>query len=193
MQLLKKEGKSIVSHRNTSREKHYLTGGIEVRVTQRTEVCRLLLIIPKTVVNQNEKIKRKNSYLSINLQRKREVSQNVTVKVRIPYRYDSLGIIKEEPIKIDVDDENFLGTVTAFPKMYLSETTREMNERKMEAVYLAVMHDTRKYKPSTSKYSLYTHTNVSHPYQGGTPKWLTLKRKELTKNIFIFVSSFYNI
>lgn len=165
MQLLRK-GEFVVSHKNTSRKTYYLAGGIKARMTQRTEASRLVLSIPKMVARKNKTIKRKSPYLIIDFQSKKDITEDVLVKIRIPYKYDSMGIIKEEAIKLEVNDENFFGTVIVYPRFYLSQATREINEKKQDQVYLAILHDTRKYKPSASKYDLYTHTNITHPYRG---------------------------
>lgn len=156
-----------MSHRNTSRKTYFLSGGIEARMTQQREVSRLLLIIPKMVVKKNEIIKRRMPYLLVNLQRKHVINHEVSVKVRIPYKYDRQGIIQEEVLEINVDDENFYGTVTVFPSFYLSKVTREINAKKMEKRDESAMNDMKKFKPhSASEYNLYTHTNISRPYRG---------------------------
>lgn len=155
-----------MSHINTTRKTCYLKGGIEVRITQRTEASRLIAIIPKSVGKSDETIKRKNKYLSMELEKKGTITHEVSVKVRVPYKFDSMGIIKEEPITVKVDDENFIGIVTIFPKFYLSEATKKINEKKKDELCVAIPHDTKYFKPSSSKYDKYTHSNVARPYRG---------------------------
>lgn len=119
------------------------------------------------VAKKNEVIKRSTGYLVVNLQRKHEITHQVSVKVHIPYKYDRWGIIQEEPIKVDVDDENYFGTVTVFPKLYLSKATRALNDEKKEKIEKVAMRNAKKFTPrSAAEYDLYTHTNVSRPYRG---------------------------
>lgn len=153
-----------MSHRNTTRKTYYLEGGIEVHVTQRTEASRLIMIIPKRLVIKEDTIKRKNKYLSVNLQKKRKINNTVSVKVRIPYEFDEKGIIEENALNLVVEDENFTGTIIVFPRFYLSKATRKINDKKFEKAYINPPRE-KKYFTS-NQYDNYTHNNAKRPYRG---------------------------
>ncbi len=147
--------------------------GIKVTITQHENRYDVEIVMPEGIFNNAKKVYIASKEFSLSAT---VVNSEVqwhgpyVITLNRGYQNSKYGLIKNVQSKIKFEGRNCSGSIILNPKFYIPTKRRATskkikearNVKKLETVYIS-----NESKSTSSKYTSYTHTNITKPYNGG--------------------------
>ena len=145
---------------------------IEITVRQYENRYEVRILIPQSVFDNSNTVSVINKNFNLfaithgkNIHHKKQY----TILISKGYDIVKYGLVKNIEKEIKFRTGNCSGTIILKPKFYIPAskraTSKNIKKVKREKSAEVVIHSSP--KPSASKYTQYTYTNIARPYSGG--------------------------
>lgn len=145
---------------------------IEITIRQYENRYEVELLIPQSVFNSSNKVNIINEnfkLFAINFGGNIHQQGLYTILISKGYNRGRYGLVKNIQKEIKFQVGNCSGTIILKPKFYIPAskraTSKNIKKAKRDMSAEVVIHSSQ--KPSASKYTQYTYTNITKPYRGG--------------------------
>ncbi len=156
---------------NIREKREYLDqmSGIKVTVFIQDNRYLVELYIPEGTFRYVRSISYSNKAYQLNLVSVDGADGPVTIKLNKGYKKGRFGLVKNKQAVSNIEKPEFTGKLILNPKFYIPDEMRatSKNLKKAEKVRKEAIICGSEDKPSPSRMTIYTVSNVAHPYRGG--------------------------
>lgn len=145
---------------------------IEITIIQYENKYTVKISIPQSVFNNSSKVNIINENFKLfatNFGKNIHQQEPYTILISKGYNRGRYGLVKNIQKEIKFRVGNCSGTIILKPKFYIPAskraTSKNIKKAKRDMSAEVVIHSSQ--KPSASKYTQYTYTNIAKPYSGG--------------------------